>query len=445
MDFLRQLAAPFFTLHQSLRKNAGIAVALAASAAVVTACALILPAATMDRQDRSTSPSPRLTAAQQEHLRCDQKNRSATKGGGWSPGERSSTKTGSNDSSVSPAEKSIPTDAHAAEKHRTPGGTKKTGGTASGASATSSTGSDAMKNAASAGSVTHEGDAGQTKADAGIQSAGSAKNQKTTKESAGTEPSISEIISKKGSTQKHVSLSGDVILSANGEGYKVKVYFGKFAEIPEGSILSIKKLSHDSGEYKSAQDAMIKTKKKADADFDKASLGLTALDITVSDAEGHTVEPKGKVGVRIEMDDMSKVADLPGTLDIDSLQVAHIKDNGAEILADTADKTKGSFDIAEDGSAVVTFNTASFSTYALVYQAMANQSDSSGTTRNMTVGDTQTLSGTTGSSYTVKVGETVTITPSDLSNGKKGNEYTWSSSSTSIATVTSGTSSTFLI
>ena len=192
-------------------------------------------------------------------------------------------------------------------------------------------------------------------------------------------------------------------LSASGKEYTATVTFTEAARIPEGATLRLTELKESSCGYKTAVQALLdagvidsaaedagdgETPESAephsasliiplsiggavywatDADNEIADgVGLDVLDLSILDADGNEIEPAAPVQVEIVM------KALPESVSENdfyaSATVTHIKEteNGPqpEIVAGNATGLPGEIAV-ENGEAVATFETDSFSTYTI--------------------------------------------------------------------------------
>ncbi|MBD5515726.1 MAG: LPXTG cell wall anchor domain-containing protein [Lachnospiraceae bacterium] len=159
---------------------------------------------------------------------------------------------------------------------------------------------------------------------------------------------------------------GDIrTLTAEGEDFIVAVRFGPSAKIPEDAQLVAKRITeeNDPEQFTTREDQL-------QDEIEDEIIALGALfDISFYDAEGMEIEPQDVVDVKIQLLDKKDVEEA------DSVRVAHFVEDeetaeeSIEIIKD-ADVSKDG-----DGSLSTTFQTESFSLYAITVNSdVINQS-----------------------------------------------------------------------
>lgn len=156
---------------------------------------------------------------------------------------------------------------------------------------------------------------------------------------------------------------GDIrTLTAEGEDFIVAVRFGPSARIPEDAQLVAKRITeeNDPEQFTTREDQL-------QDEITDELIALGALfDISFYDAEGMEIEPQDVVDVKIQLLDKKDVEEA------DSVKVAHFVEDeetaeeSIEIIED-ADVSKDG-----DGSLSTTFQTESFSTYAITVNGVVD-------------------------------------------------------------------------
>lgn len=152
-------------------------------------------------------------------------------------------------------------------------------------------------------------------------------------------------------------------LSFEGADYKVTVTYDESAGIPEGASLQAEEIEAESEEYASLLATASQTLEEQDTYIHKARF----FDISILDGENE-IEPASAVDVQIALA-------AEENIDTDALIVTH-----EDELISTVDTTE-----EEDGTVTLAFETESFSNYGVI---------SPGGSKTISVGDTMTLSGT---------------------------------------------------
>lgn len=132
--------------------------------------------------------------------------------------------------------------------------------------------------------------------------------------------------------------------------YTVTVTYGKEAGLPEGTTLSVTGIDSNEEKYADAKKAVSATK-----NVDEDTLGMDALDITLSDPEGNKVEPDNASNVQVSI----SANDLPD--DVDSVEIHHITDEDV-----TADTVAEDIEVS-DNSANAEFSVNSFSVFTITW------------------------------------------------------------------------------
>ena len=107
--------------------------------------------------------------------------------------------------------------------------------------------------------------------------------------------------------------------------------------------------------------------KKNGQDFD----GMLAYDIHFENSNGKEVEPSKTVTVDLTVEKEALEGIDPETFDVDSVQVSHIGEKAVDVVADVADETKGTVDVAVEEEAIksikASFKTKNFSPYVIYW------------------------------------------------------------------------------
>ncbi|MBR4743876.1 MAG: Cna B-type domain-containing protein, partial [Oscillospiraceae bacterium] len=117
--------------------------------------------------------------------------------------------------------------------------------------------------------------------------------------------------------------------------------------------LQVKTLIPGSAAYKEADKALTEEGYEYD--------GMLALDIGFADENGAPVEPAGPVSVSLKL-----ITDGDVPADAESAAVAHIADDGVQLVADTADETEGTVTVDETAVSA-DFVVDSFSTFVITW------------------------------------------------------------------------------
>ena len=182
-------------------------------------------------------------------------------------------------------------------------------------------------------------------------------------------------------------------LSASGNLYGVTVTYDVAAGIPEDASLILKEIEKDSSDYEDAKQLLLDSNVLAgddippnvsgpgntatlslmsedddETDASPAIEGLDVLDISIVDADGNEIEPTAPVLVEIVMNSLPE--DISENDFFTSATVTHIREteNGPEpeIVAGNNSGQPGAIAV-ENGEAVATFKTDSFSTYTITW------------------------------------------------------------------------------
>ncbi len=147
--------------------------------------------------------------------------------------------------------------------------------------------------------------------------------------------------------------------------YVVSVTYGPDAEIPEGAYLDVTEYDSLDDKYIEAWDAVVAAKKNAHEVFDENLLGLSALDISIKDSEGDTIEPAEgtEVKVSIQMKELPK--NIEENMLSETMEVQHLNESTGAIAVETVAKAE---DInVENGIATTAFTIDSFSTFTITW------------------------------------------------------------------------------
>jgi len=172
----------------------------------------------------------------------------------------------------------------------------------------------------------------------------------------------------------------EVVITDSGEVYTVNVTYGPEAGIPEGSGLQITEYDASSAEYKAAMDAVVAAKLAEDPEFDPATLGMSALDISIIAPDGTPVEPSAPVKVEIAGSALPADADAQALQSTMELQHIRKLDDGklqAESVANTYTnygEFGGNITVAED-SLTATFDVDGFSTFSFTWTSYGVRSN----------------------------------------------------------------------
>ena len=198
-----------------------------------------------------------------------------------------------------------------------------------------------------------------------------------------------------------------LFLSDSGELYEVTVTYGSDAQIPDGATLKVTEFAEGSDDYRYAWKTVLADKQARDEEIDFSN--LSALDISILDAEGNEIEPAAPVQVDLTIKSLPGVEDLSEVADTlaiqhhveteDGIVVETVYDGGTEasfrmdtneavaaegkvVDPDAADLSAfefSSFDLYSDGSIVtnapeteddeieVSFPTPVFSTFTVTW------------------------------------------------------------------------------
>lgn len=156
--------------------------------------------------------------------------------------------------------------------------------------------------------------------------------------------------------------------------YTVTVTYGDDAGLPEGTDLSLKTINTDDEKYADAKKAVASNK-----NVDASTLGMEALDITLTDSSHNKVEPDPKSNVQVSI----SINDLPDN--IDSVDIHHITEEdtsntvikgikriGRIFNKDISVNNDKSSAVAENvhvinNTANAVFKTSSFSIYTIIW------------------------------------------------------------------------------
>ena len=183
-------------------------------------------------------------------------------------------------------------------------------------------------------------------------------------------------------------------LSASGAEYEVTVTFTEKAKIPAGAELRLTEIEDDTAAFDDAKqilldagvlpmetDAAAKTEDThsvalvlpLDTEEETGGVGLDLLDISIADKYGREIEPAAPVQVEIVM--RSLPDEITENEFLSSVAVTHLKEteNGVEpeIVAGNAAGLPGEIAV-ENGEAVATFETDSFSYYTVTWTYRSN-------------------------------------------------------------------------
>ena len=159
-------------------------------------------------------------------------------------------------------------------------------------------------------------------------------------------------------------------ITANGETYSITVKYGPDAKIPKDANLSVSELKEENEEFAD----YLEQSREALGLEEHAAVNARMFDISIVDSEDTEVEPQAAVQVEIRLlkedSENGEQAETEESLieeeaqaeeteneDGESLSVVHFGDQTEVLSIETAE---------EDGEQVITFETESFSVYAVV-------------------------------------------------------------------------------
>lgn len=170
----------------------------------------------------------------------------------------------------------------------------------------------------------------------------------------------------------------EVTLPGSDDIYEVIVTAPVEANIPRDAYLEVASIKEGTSEYQSAWNAAI-----GEDAATVPEIGMAALDITIKDAEGNTVEPEAPVQVSFVMNqipDGVKEDDLANTA-----SVLHLKEEGdsisVETVADTNWETSG-IEVS-DGAMEANFGVDSFSTFVITWTSSSSEASESNSTTTL--------------------------------------------------------------
>ncbi|MCD8006456.1 MAG: hypothetical protein LUF29_05710 [Oscillospiraceae bacterium] len=191
-----------------------------------------------------------------------------------------------------------------------------------------------------------------------------------------------------------------LIFSATDSGVTVTV-IAPAGALPENASLVVSLLDEASEEYASAAEAV-----GHDADSDES--GMAALDITFYDECGNEIEPTAAVTVSV---DISSIIPTETTAEI--VEVSHITETESITTVSTVETLAETVTNSTDESAVVVFETESFSTFIVRWY----YSNSSYKQVNVTAYDSSnnnsTINGNNNTVLTLSNGGTIDLTSSN--------------------------------
>lgn len=202
------------------------------------------------------------------------------------------------------------------------------------------------------------------------------------------------------------------LLSASGKTYEATVTFDSAAQIPEGSALVLTEFKEKSAAFQKAKQLVIdagivepepaedtreaelndlsdraaafqpmmiggglSVQKAQVEDGEITGVGMDVFDLTIVDSHGNEIEPAAPVQVELKMKSLPD--DITPAEFLDSVTVTHLRETGegiqTEVVAQSGNATPGTVEVTR-GSAVLAFETDSFSTYTLSWTYTSNNS-----------------------------------------------------------------------
>ena len=168
-------------------------------------------------------------------------------------------------------------------------------------------------------------------------------------------------------------------LAANGAVYDVNVSFSSESGIPADASLVVKEIAEGEKAYQEAKETVIQARKAENPEFNEATFGMAALDISIVGADGQEIEPAPGIPVNVSI----KMKSLPQNVSVEALQetleVQHLAENGKKV---SVEKVAAAEDVSvKNDLAVAEFTVDSFSIYVFTYATATDPSE----TRTFTV------------------------------------------------------------